>query len=499
MRWKEMASETVFVCTSNEKELWRFDGATFEKALPKHVKRGFCGSVLPVDAVHSHTFKIPIGTSEEKLGTVVEITMFEEGGLDLEKEYAIDYVKYPLDFESSWLIEAFAVSHEDLHARYDVAAGAAGHIDWLAVPFLVYESLYVYDKADSSKVELFLHLGDGSSFAVLCKEGRYITHRRLPSLESMALKANVSVDALKEALRQRGLEREKYGPDETLLITTIQDGFVNIVERVAQTVNHKRGIFGIGNVDTILIDFEQETIPGLWELFDSYGFSDSRKGALSCCETLDADMQHRGIEGLYLLAIAQEKLDAPNLTIFEKRPGFFRSHTGRFVAAVGIASLITGGAGLFGHIKLDTLETKCANLETRLMTVQEKSKYFRKKLREERARRDMAAEKLEKAKQTIMAFDEAADTMMLINASKEKRQGMMRDVVEAMQKYRLSATSMEQNGSKRMKVDVLTSYAKRERIAKFMKDLVDKGYKGVGTKAIRLDEDVYQSTVEIVR
>jgi len=494
-----MAAETVFICSGDEKELWKFDGSTFEKTSPKHAKKGYCGSIVPIDLIHSHTFKIPIGTGEEKIATMVEITMFEEGGLDLEKEYAIAYVKHPLDFESSWLIEAFAVAHDRLHEMYDAAAGVSGHIDLLAIPYLVYEALYAYDKADAKSVELFLFIGDETSYAVLCKEGRYITHRRLPSLESIALKAQVSVEALKESLRQRGLEKEKYGPDESLLVATVQDAFANIVERVAQTVNHKRGIFGIGNVDAILIDFEQETIPGLWELFDSYGFSESRKGALTCCETLEPRMQHRGIEALYLLAAAQGKIEAPNLTIFEKRPGFFRSHTGKFVISVGIASLLTVGLGLFEQMELDTLETRRSDLQIRLMDVQKKSKYFRKKLLEERAMRKSVSEKLKATKQAIMAFDEAADTMMLIKASKAKRQTMMRDVVQTLQKYGLSAKSMEQNGSKSMEVDILTSYARRDRIAKFMKELVEKGYESVGTKAIRLDEDVYESRVEIVR
>ncbi|WP_201352408.1 hypothetical protein [Hydrogenimonas urashimensis] len=494
-----MLTEAIFICSGEEKELLKFDGSAFEKASPKQAKKGYCGSVVPIDLIQSHTFKIPLGTGEERVSTIVEITMFEEGGLDLETEYAITYVKHPLDYESSWLIEAFAVSHERLHEYYDAAVETTGHIDLLAVPYLVYEALYAYDKADAASVELFLYLGEDASYGVLCKEGRYIAHRRLPSLASIALKAQVSVEALKESLRQRGLEKEKYGPDETLLVTVIQDAFANIVERVAQTVNHKRGIFGIGKVDTILLDFEQETIPGLWELFDSYGFEESRKGALSCCEALEAPLQHRGVEALYLLASAQGKLEAPNLTIFEKRPGFLGSHTGKFVMAAGVAALMTAGWGLFEQMELDGLRTKQDALQVRLLSVEEKSRYFRKKLLEERARRDRVAQKLKKEKQTIMAIDEAADAMMLIKASKAKRQKMMKDVLEAMRRYRLSATSMEQNGSRTMRVDIVTSYARRDRIAKFMKDLVDRGYESVGTDAIRLDEDVYQSRVEIVR
>ncbi|WP_456381247.1 hypothetical protein [Hydrogenimonas sp.] len=494
-----MSTEKVFACFVDEKEPRVFDGQRFEKASFKDVKKGFCGSVVPVDLIQSHTFKVPIGTSEEKMATIVEITMFEEGGLDLEKEYAIDWVKYPLDFESSWLIEAFAVSYERLHEVYDSLVRVTGHIDWLAIPYKIYEALYLYDKADASAVELFLYLGETVSYAVLCKEGHYITHRRLPSLESIALKAEIGVDALKETLRQRGLEKEKYGPNESLLITTIQDAFANMIERVTQTVNHKRGIFGIGKVDTILIDFEQETIPGLWELFDSYGFVESRKGTLACCEALEPSLQHKGVEALYLLAVAQGKLEAPNLTIFEKPSSFWKSHTGKLVSAVGIASLLTAGWGCYTLVELKGWQERHADLEMRRMAVEEKSRHLRKRVLEAREEHDEAVRKLKRLEREITAFDEAADAMMMIKASKAKRQTMMRDVVETLRKYALSATSMEQNGSKRIYINLLADYERRDRIAKFMKDMIDKGYGSVGTKTIELDGDVYQSGVEIVR
>jgi hypothetical protein len=492
-----MANETVYLCGDEAPR--RFDGETFAPASLKEAKRGFCAAMVPVSLLRSHSFKIPLGTSDEKFATLVEITMFEEGGLDIDREYAIAYVRHALDFDGSWLVEAFAAERDELEKRFGPAASKTGHIDLLAVPYLAYEGLYRFERADAAAVELFLYLGDEASYAVLCKEGRYLTHRTLPSLASLALKAGVDAAVLVEALRERGLLAENYGPDERLLLATLQEAFGEIVERIAHTVSHKRGVFGIGGIDAIFLDFGLSEIPGLWELFDGYGFEESRKGVVRCCEALPPEAQHEGIEALYLLAAASGRLDAPNLTVFEKRPGFLQTHTGRFLAAAAAALLLVGGYGATTRMELDGLARERSSLEAQLRTMRAEAKKLTARLKAERSRRDAVRERLERRRRELMAFDEAADTMLMIKASKAKRQAMMRDVDEALRQYRLSATWLEQNGSRAVRVDVLTPFAHRARIAKFMKRLVDEGYAKVGTREIRLDENLYQSRVEIVR
>jgi len=492
-----MANETVYLC--GDEGARRFDGETFAPASFKEAKKGFCGAMVPAALLRSHSFKIPLGTSDEKFETLVEITMFEEGGLDIDREYAIAYVRHALDFDGSWLVEAFAVEKSELESRFGPAASKAGHIDLLAVPYLAYEGLYRYEKADASSTELFLYLGEEASYAVLLGKGRYLTHRTLPSLASLALKADVDAGVLKEALKERGLKAENYGPDERLLATVVQEGFGGIVERIAHTVSHKRGVFGIGGIDTIFLDFDRSEIPGLWELFDGYGFEESRKGVVRCCEALPPEAEHEGVEALYLLAAASGRLDAPNLTIFEKRPGLLQSHTGRFLGAAAAALILVGGYGAATRMELDGLTRERASLQARLQTMRAEAKKLTARLQAERSRREAVRKRLQRRQRELMAFDEAADTMTMIKASKAKRQAMMRDVDEALRQYRLSATWLEQNGSRSVRVEVLTPFTHRARIAKFMKTLAQRGYSRVGTREIRLDENLYQSSVEIVR
>ncbi len=493
-----MSKRGICYCI-DDKESLLFDGDSFESIATSKAKREYCAAVVPPEHIRAHTFKIPTQTDEERLDTLVEITMFESGGLDLEKEYAVAYVKHTLEFEPSWLVEAFAVEESKLKELFGPIAAKTSHIDLLAVPYLVYEALYIYEKARKSSTDLFLYIGDSASYAVLCKEGRYIAHRNLASLEDMAARANVSVEVVRDALCKRGLESESYGPDEALLIQTLQETFSKIVERVAQTVNHKRGVFGIKGVDTLYLDFGQSDIPGLWELFDGYGFEDSAKDVLVCCESLEPDMQHAGIEALYILAAKERGHEVPNLTVFEKEPGFLQTYTGRFVAAVSAAAVLSAGYAAVKEFELQTLQDESAVLSARLDTLKKQAAQLRKALAKEKAELGSVQKRLESGRRDIMAFEESADAALLIEESKLKRRKMMEDANRVLARYALFAASIEQNGSRSMEVEILSTYAGRDRIAKFMKDMIDMGYGSVGTEAIRLDDDLYGSRVEIVR
>ncbi|WP_457595934.1 hypothetical protein [Hydrogenimonas sp.] len=492
-------AKTLYICTPNGDKAAKWEGERFVETPLKAAKKGYCAAVVPVAALRSHSFKIPLETAEEKLPTLVEIRMYEEGGLDVEREYAVAYVRHPLHYESAWLVEGFAAKASELGKLFAPVLKRTGHIDLLAVPFLVYEALYLHDRAEKEGVDLFLYLGDDASFAALYKEGRYLAHRLLPSLQELALKADVSPEALRETLRTRGLEAKAYGPDEGRLLKVLQESFVQMVERVAHTVGHKRGLFGFEGVDRVWLDFEKSEIPGLWELMEGYGFDTAAKGPLACCETLPPEAQHAGVEALYLQSAAEGHLEAPNLTLFTRRPPWWRSHTGRFAAAVAAAVLLVGGYGFYTSWLLDEAESERAALQARLDATKSETKRLQRELKRVRRAKEAAARALEERRMALMAFDEAADTMGLIKASALKRRQMVRDVDEALKRFKLSALSMEQNGSRRMRVEILTRYERREDIARFMKRLADEGYGSVGTREIWLDDTLYQSGVEIVR
>ena len=487
------------VCLIERHDVFRFDGETLHTEDLKKCKKDYISTLLPPDILRSHTFKLPLSTSEEKLRTLVEIRMYEEGGLDVETEYAIDFVKHPLEFDDSYLIEAYAVEVEKLQALYKEMASKIGHIDLAAVPYFIYEGFYTFELFDDKKVDLFLRFGVEGCYVVLCKEGHTIAVRNLPGVEGVALKAKVTPEVLLEALAEKGLEENLYAPDERLVYAAIAKWMADVVERVAQTVNHKRGIFALTGVDAVHLDFEGGEIPGLWALMDGYGFAQSRKGLLICCEKVEANRRHTAVAGLYALAAAEGKLTPLNLTVFEKKPPLWSSHVGKMLVGMGIAAALTLAAGGYLQWQLDRLDAKASNLQSRYAQIKARTKNLHKKLMALKKERKDLQNRLAQHRRTIDTYDEAVDVMALIIDSKKRRWQMFKDVDLALQRYNLMATSMEQNGSKSMAVEVLTPFEERENIAKFMKRLIEKGYRSVRTERIQLDKNLYRSRVEITR
>jgi len=487
------------ICFVADHDLLRFDGENFAPQKPKECKKRYVAAVVPVDLLRSHTFKLPLSTSEEKLRTLVEIRMYEEGGLDVETEYVIDFVKYPLEFDDSYLIEAYAVEVEKLEALYKEPAAKIGHIDLIAVPYFIYEGLYAFDLFESSNVDLFLRFGSGGCYAVLCKDGRTIAVRVLPGVEGAALKAKVTADVLLQTVGEKGVDEKLYTSDERAIYVAVAEWMAAVAERTAQTVNHKRGIFSFTRVDTIFLDFEGREIPGLWELLDGYGFAQSRKGALLCCERIDASLRHEAVAALYASAAAEERIKALNLTVFEKEPSLWSSHAGKLLAGIITALLLTLATGGYLTSQLKQLRAKEGELHRQYGRIEAQTKGLRKKLTMLRKRRQALQKESDQYRRRIDMYDEAVDVMALIFESKKQRWKMFKDVDIALRRYGLMAASMEQNGSKSITVDLLTPFEQRENIARFMKRLIAKGYQHVQTRRIQLDKTIYRSRVEIVR
>ena len=479
--------------------LWHRENDALVPGDPKKGAKGFVGALVPAADLHAHTFKLPKTTASDRFATQVEITMYEESGLDVEKEYAIAYVRHALEFEDSWLVEAYAVETARLKELFGPSVKKLHHIDLMVPPYLVYEGFYASSDGGERGTDLFLHLGERESFAVLCKGGRYIAHRNLPPLEAVALKAQVTPAVLRETLAKQGLDKGAYAPDESMVMVAISDALGAMVERIVQTVNHKRGLFGFASVDTVYLDFEGGEIPGLWALLDGYGFSESDKRLFACCG-LSKAWAYRAAACRYFEAVASGEIaETANLTVFEKSPSLLATHVGKFLVLAAAALVTVVGAGAYLEWENANLQTREAALEAEYRSIVEKTKRLTRHLDSLKKKHRQLQKRNEESIRAVYAYDEAADAMELIVASKLKRRRMIEDVDRALAAEKLSAISIDQNGSKKIAVEILTPYKERDRIARFMGRMIDKGYAGVETERILLNKDVYKSRVEIVR
>ena len=478
--------------------IYLFDGETLQPAAPKKTKDYFTAARLSSTSVRSHSFKLPEGTSEEKIEIQSEILMYEEGGLDPETDYKIASLAHTLETDTSLLIEAYALDEAQLHETFDKTAQKLGHIDCITPAFFSYEALYTFERLEP-KIDLFLYLDDDEAYMVIFEGGKYIAYRSLPTLNELAEKVNTTIGDIRETLGAKGLLDENYGRAEFLRMNQMQEHFSKIAERIAHTISHKRGIFGLDHIDRIFIDFDGGEIPGLLNLFDAYGFEEARKLTLRPFEQVETAKQHHAIAASYILGVAQGKITPVNLTIFERKPHFLTTHVGRFAAVFALTVVLAAAYPVYATLVLDELNSEIDTLSQKERVLTAKTAKLStelKNLKEKHAElKTQEAQTLER----IKTVDLTVDTLAQLKNRQNDRQQMMFDVNAAMKKLKLSSSHLEQKASHSITVHIIAKYDRRDDIAKFMQILINKGYRDVSTEEIALEKNIYESIIEIRR
>jgi len=482
----------------DEQNVLLFDGENFSKSDAKEAKSYHSAAALNPSLLNTHSFKVPESISPEKLEIQAEMSMYEEAGLDAETDYKIGYVKQPLEFEPSLLIESFAISHKALSEQFGALAKAAAAIDYVVPSFIRYQALYGFEKLEP-KTDVFIHLGEEESFAAVYKEGKYLSLRLLPTLKELAEKLGKEVKEVRSVLCKKGVLNDNYIPEEFLLVNDIQNEFSTIVERTAHSISHKRGLFGIDTIDRFFIDFEGSDIPGFLDMFDSYGYDTASKQPLNVFEKLEAPMRYHALGALYALGAVQQKYDALNLTVFERRPHFLSTYSGQFSIVMAASLLLAMAYPIYATFKASALQGEVAVLQQQYDLQQQQTKKLQERLKAERAKRDDLRNQLALEQQQIERIDMMIDALGALTDDYLQRREMLKEVNAALRLFGLSSNRMDLNGSKQVNVHVISEYDRRDEIAKFMEHLLQKSYAHVSTNEIILEGNVYESVIEIRR
>lgn len=475
-----------------------FDGKAFSEA-PKKTKEYYSATTLMHKDIRTYGFKAFSNISVEKLAIQAEMKMYDEGGLDSEVDYSIDFVKIPIDGTDEDFIESYAVTNALLQEKFQATAKKLGALDFIYPTNLSYQALYASELLER-KNDIFIHFGDTDAYAIIFKEGNYVSTRSISSLSEIGEKiGDVDASDMRKILSTKGVKNDLYTPDEFLRMSAIEEQLLKIVEKIAHTIGHKRGAFKLDEIDRIFLDFEGSDIPGFLELFDSYGYENSSKEVLDLFESVEAGMKHRAINALYALTAVQKKAQILNLTIFERKPAFIKTHVGQFSLVLLSAFILSSLYPLYATYTLNGLKKQENNLKNQVSRREQATKKLSDKLKKTRAQRDKLIKQKQEDIEKISSYGYMLQSLENIKQNIHLRQQMMQDINTAMKKYKLSSKNMEIKDSKNADVQIITTYDQRDRIAEFIKDLLSKGYSHVQTKKVEKNKTYYESFVEISR
>jgi hypothetical protein len=470
-----------------------YEGVAFSEPTERDLKELFSGSVIPLSLLNTHTLKLSNRMSPEELRIQVEIRMFEEGNLNSDEDYTIDFIVHSIASDEI-LVEVFALSHTKAGEYLEASLTKSNSIDRIIPGFLIYGSLYPELKAQN---DLFIYWGDEEAYAAIYQNGRYIAHRSIETLASIAVDTGLDLPKLKEFFRTKGVIEENYLTEELNKYILIQEKIAKNVERIIHTINHKRGLFGLSGIDNCYLDFGGGEIPGLKGVFSAYGISDIVISPLKRSNVSAEDIH----DVLCCEALMNSNEGDLNLSPYLRKAPWYTRESGKFLGLLGGAILLILIASLTLGWMISAEKEREEELTARLDSLKQETSSLGVTLKQNRLRLDEIKTKNKAISEDIRLYHEAEETASLIQEIHRSRQKFLLDTTSELGRYRLGAILMEQNSSKEMRIHVVSDYRKRDDIAKLMSGLYERGYQDVQTHEIKLDNNntTYNSLVRIKR
>jgi len=489
--------ENSIIFLYNQKAIL-YNGNDIKSADFQASKECFTASIIPLKLLNTFSYKIANTTNNDEIAIQTEIKMYSEGGLNVDKEYIIDYLKY--DTGHDYLIEAFALSKENFDTYFKEYGKEISAIDMLFPRFLAYQALYD-EKLNKKSNDLILYISDTESFAALYQNGRYIGHRMLNSLNEISKRTGIEVVKIKEYLTTKGLVASNYELNEKHILDSLQTILFKDMEKIMYSMNQKRSLFGFDGLERLFFDFNGNDIQGIDQFFIPYGYDTLEIKKFDFEE--DDKYGNISIYTDYIYKLHTKEQEDPeyyqhlNLSFLERKKPLTQYLTIKYGFVLAASIIISIAAYTFAEMILSSqTETITQKQALLLKEKQEAAKFEKKLLALKKEYRDLQ-KKDHTLENDIFVYENTLSAIPLIQETKYKRQRFMNDVVAALQKYKLNTLFIKQHDEKNMDIMLISDSNERENIAQFINELLKKNYHSVTTKQISLEKNIYKSLVRI--
>ncbi len=498
-----MHKGTIFYINPENETVLRYFGKEFIQSEIKNPKKLFIGSRIFYQDMILHSIKANINDLKYNPDTFVEMKMYEEIGLDLNKEYKIGYIIKDLQDPNSKIIDAYAIETEKIKKRFSKILKKAKHIDFLAIPFLSYKALY-QNKVLEKENDIFITINEREAFVAFYKEGKYISSKSLPTLEEMAKEINKSnpslnLDAksLKKILLKNGLKKSSYPLDEIELYEAIIRYFSSIFTKISNIAIHNRNIYGFQRVDRIFFGIEDKTIKGVEGIKEFFRESQIAIYRHSFFKEIKNFSQLDLISATYIYNKAKNRDENGNITIFAKKPSLLQTQTGKFILSLAASVIILSLFPIYKEYRIINLQKKREALYSDYEKMQNNTFFAKEKI--EKIKKEInSIKKEEKIKTEKLAQIERVIDSISTHIPKREYIKMIAEIDALLEKYRLEVDEISQKNKNELTIKIVSKQNRQDTIAKFIKDINEnKNFSSAQTDEIKLEDEEYSSLVKI--
>ncbi len=458
---------------------------------------------LAYNDIITHSFKLDkIYKSAQELTLAVEMKMYEDLALDLQKEYKIFYIKKSTEVEDILLIEAFAYDKNALLEKYADAFKKIKHLDFIAHPALTFSAIYMHDEVPKAN-DAFIYISDDEAFLTFYKEGGYVSSKKLKSLNEMCQELDtkgvrVSLDELKETLRTKGVCKENYTLFEYNLYEYIHDAFDRIFSTIKNLALHNRNIYNFSQLDHVYLKLSDGIIPDLPLLAATYLESTQILPLNLYKEQSDYDFLDL-LTAHYVQNLEEQEAAAENLTFYKQKVPFYKTQTGKFAIAAVVSLLLASLYPAWQQYEIYGLSQENGQLQSHLDELRQKSRRLEKKYTSVKKEIKHYAKAQNEVIQKFSRLRKIADTLLSLKSTDEQYTSMLLTINTLLHKYGLTVNKVTQSGEKSLDLEIYSKQNKRDTIALFMKDLLTQGFSKVSSNEIIRNDDDYKSIVTVKR
>lgn len=460
------------------------------------------GTRLLYGDIISHSFKIANNLSEQELLIKTELKMYEDIGLDPTKAYQISYIEKSKVSESEILLEAFAVDKSAFAEKYNSSLKSVKHIDFIAISFLAYETLYT-NKIIEPKNDIFVYISENEAFTASYKDGHYISSKRIKSLNEMiteleSRRITLTIDELQEILSTKGLDQNNYDLLQYDLHEYLVETFEALFSKIKNLSLHNRNIYNFTQIERLFFSCNGKSIPALEAHAHSY-IEDAQLLPLNFFET-------EGIDSLDAIAASyiKDKLskndNSHNLTYYKKKEAFYKSELGKLALVSAATVLILSIYPAYLYLETGKKEEENALLRDQEAIISKSSRKLKTKLKKLNSEIKTVKDEKQEDLKKLQTLQSIANTLLKLKSKDTQYTAMLLKINKILQNYQLSIDQITQEDDHALNLELSSKQNRRDTIALLMKDLLNVGFSSVTSGEIILsDDEVYKSIVTVKR
>ena len=449
-------------------------------------KNDIITSTIYIKDVITYTFKLPLSTPKEQIDTEVNIQLYDNAGLDINKQYKTFFLIKELKDTEVYLIEAIAVEENILQSKFQNIVKKTHFIDYISLSVLYFSEFYKLYKKEATR-DAFVYLDNEQSFITIYKDGEYLYSKTLNPLNPLLKTINLDYNQFTELMKQKGVNKANYEVDDFLIVSEIDKFFSDYFMAINNRVSYGKNIFDLDNIDNIYFytPFEINGIDTLKEFWDVTGIN------FEVIKVEDINL----LDKLAIYYNEKHYQDEINFSIFPRPPKFYKTKTFQFFMGFVISILLF--VGDFGYRYYQKIE-----LQNNIVTLQKQIKIKSTKLSKLEQKNKLLLQRYQKIQKKISDLENKINyiknvvqkSLEIINLFKVNED--LVNITSLLEKNKLKIFAISKDINNSFDIKVYTNLNNRESIAVFMNDLLDEGYTDIQTNKIyTINKNYYMSLI----